>query len=66
MLNNINSGAEYLKYSVIENNSRWQTLYMYTWPNYAIWGAYNNEVQYLKNWLDTRFDWLEQQSLFKN
>ena len=50
----------------IENNSRWQTLYMYTWPYYAIWGAYNNEVQYLKNWLDTRFDWLEQQSLFKN
>jgi hypothetical protein len=60
ILSNINSGAEYLKYSVIENNSRWQTLYEYTWPNYAIWGAYNNEVQYMKNWLDTRFDWLEQ------
>ncbi|MDR0565858.1 MAG: CotH kinase family protein, partial [Prevotellaceae bacterium] len=65
ILNNINSGAEYLKYSVIENNSRWQTLYIYTWPNYAIWGAYNNEVQYLKNWLDRRFEWLEQQRLFK-
>ena len=58
---NINSGAEYLKYSVIENNSRWQTLYKYTWPNYAIWGAYDNEVQYMKTWLDTRFNWLEQE-----
>ncbi|MDR2802136.1 MAG: CotH kinase family protein [Prevotellaceae bacterium] len=60
ILSNINSGAAYLKYSVIENNSRWQTLYVSTWPNYAIWGAYENEVQYMKNWLSTRFDWLEQ------
>jgi hypothetical protein len=57
---NINSGATYLKYSVIENNNRWRTLYTSTWPNYAVWGAYDNEVQYMKNWLNTRFDWLEQ------
>jgi hypothetical protein len=60
IFNNINSGAAYLKYSVIENNSRWGTLYTYTWSNYAIWGTYDNEVQYMKNWLDTRFNWLEQ------
>jgi hypothetical protein len=65
ILNNINSGAEYLKYSMIENNNRWKTLYIYTWPNYAIWGAYNNEVQYLKSWLDARFEWMEQQARFK-
>jgi hypothetical protein len=45
---------------MIENNNRWKTLYIYTWPNYAIWGAYDNEVQYLKSWLDERFAWLEQ------
>jgi hypothetical protein len=60
IFSNINSNAEYLKWSVIENNNRWNTLYVQTWPNYAIWGAYDNEVQYMKNWLDTRFDWLEQ------
>ena len=61
---NINENADYLKYSVVENNNKWQTLYKYTWPNYAIWGSYNNEVQYLKNWIEKRFNWLE--SAFSN
>ncbi|MBQ7823895.1 MAG: CotH kinase family protein [Bacteroidaceae bacterium] len=61
---NINDNADYLKYSVVENNNKSQTLYKYTWPNYAIWGSYNNEVQYLKNWIEKRFNWLE--SAFSN
>jgi hypothetical protein len=61
ILSNINGDATYLKYSVIENNNRWHTLYEYTWPNYAIWGAYDNEVQYMKSWLNTRFEWLERE-----
>jgi hypothetical protein len=62
ILNTINNNAAYLKYSVIENNNRWETFYTvyYNPNNYAVWGAYDNEVQYMKNWLDTRFDWLEQ------
>lgn len=59
ILTDINENATYLKYSTIENNAKWNTLYQYTWPNYAIWGSYANEVQYLKQWLDKRFDWLE-------
>ena len=58
---NINSNAEYLKWSVVENNNRWGTFYNKTWPNYAVWGNYDNEVQYLKNWLNTRFEWLQQE-----
>lgn len=61
---NINENANYLRYSVIENNNKWKTLYNYTWPNYAIWGSYDNEIQYLKNWIEKRFDWLE--SAFSN
>ena len=59
MLTNINENATYLKFSVIENNAKWNTLYEQTWPNYAVWGSYNNEVQYLKPWLSTRLAWLE-------
>lgn len=55
----INENASYLKYSVVENNAKWNTLYQYTWPNYAICGSYDNEVQYLKQWLNQRFEWLE-------
>lgn len=55
----INENANKLQWSVVENNAKWGTLYETTWPNYAIWGSYNNEVQYLKNWLHKRFEWLD-------
>lgn len=57
----INSDAQYLKYAVSENENRWGTLYTYTWSNYDIWGSYQNEVQSLKEWLNTRMDWLKTQ-----
>jgi hypothetical protein len=57
---NINSNVAYLKYSVIENNNRWGTLYHTSQWSHMVWGAYDNEVLFMKNWLDTRFDWLEQ------
>ena len=59
LFNEINENANYLKYSVVENNAVWNTLYEYTWPNYAIWGSYDNEVAYLKQWLNTRMEWLK-------
>jgi len=55
----INNNASDLKWAMVENNARWNHLYQYQWPNNAIWGAYNSEVTYLKEWLDTRFNWLE-------
>lgn len=55
----INSNANTLQWSALENNNRWHTLYAYTWPNDAIWGSYRNEVQYMKNWLNQRFSWLD-------
>ena len=61
LFNEINENADYLKYSVVENNAVWGTLYEYTWPNYAIWGSYDNEVAYLKQWLNTRMEWLKKE-----
>ena len=57
----INSNAEYLKYAIVENNNKWNTLYVYTWPNNMIWGSYENEVQSMKMWLEKRFQWLNSQ-----
>lgn len=63
ILNNIiaelNQDASYLSWSMIENNNKWGTLYTYTSPNDAIWGSYNNEIQYLKTWLSQRISWLD-------
>ena len=55
----INADAAHLKYSVVENNNKWGTWYTETWPNYAIWGAYQNEVEYMKQFLTQRMQWLD-------
>lgn len=57
----INSNATYLRYSVMENNNKWGTLYNYTWPNYDIWGCYKNEIQNMKNWIQARLEWLKKE-----
>ena len=55
----INVNAEYLKYSIAENDAKWNVLYQWAWPNHGIWGSYNNEVQAMKKWLETRMNWLK-------
>lgn len=57
----INTNADYLKYAIVENNNKWGTLYVNTWPNNMIWGSYENEVQSMKIWLEKRFQWLNEQ-----
>lgn len=59
IMRNINVYSEYLKYAVMENNRKWNTLYNPNVDfNINIWGSYTNEVQYLKTWLNSRFEWL--------
>ena len=57
----INADAQYLKYSALENNNVWHLLNVKTWPNYNIWGSYQNEVQELKVWFTNRMEWLKTQ-----
>ena len=61
ILDGINRDAMYLRRSVEENDSRWGTLYEKTWPNYDVWGCYQNEVQCMKSWLTRRMDWLREE-----
>ena len=59
LMTDINSHAEYLRYAINENNARWGILYNLSVSfNYNVWGSYQNEVQYLKDWLNRRMDWL--------
>ena len=59
ILANVNADAQYLKLSAQENDNVWHTLNVKTWPNYNIWGSYQNEVQDLKEWFTTRMEWLK-------
>ena len=61
IMREINETAHYLRLSVEENNNKWGTLYKYTWPNYDVWGNYQNEVQNLKQWLNERLEWLKRE-----
>ncbi|QMU31391.1 CotH kinase family protein [Adhaeribacter radiodurans] len=55
----INSTAVQLKYSQKENFEKWNILDTYAWPNIVVMGSYENEVQYLKDWLSTRINWMD-------
>jgi hypothetical protein len=57
--NEINEYAGFLNRSAVENENRWGTLYERMWPEYGVWGGYDNEVQYMKDWLENRFVWLK-------
>lgn len=61
ILANINADAQYLKYSAQENDNVWHLLNIKTWPNYNMWGSYQNEVQDLKTWFVNRMEWLKTQ-----
>ncbi len=58
LMREIGSEAIAIESAIERNEEVWHILYNYTWPNYEIWGSYNNEVQYMKTWLNKRFEWM--------
>ena len=59
MYNKIDSNCSYLYNSQDENYSKWPTLGTYVWPNYVWFDTYDEEVNYLINWLNGRLEWLK-------
>lgn len=57
----VDMDAQYLRNSAFENQKKWGNLYHYTYKQWDIWGAYQNEAQALKDWLDRRMEWLQKQ-----
>jgi hypothetical protein len=61
IMREIDATQQYLKYSAAANENRWHAFYNYVAPNVEIWGAYQNEVQSVKDWLKNRMEWLKAQ-----
>lgn len=59
IFDHINTTSQKLKYSQKENFKKWEVLYNYTWPNAVVLGSYENEVQYMKEWLTKRINWMD-------
>ncbi|HPG41251.1 MAG TPA: CotH kinase family protein [bacterium] len=44
------------------NFNRWPILGQYVWPNNYVGHSYAEEINYLKNWIRQRCDWLDQET----
>lgn len=50
---------ETLRVAQQRNFQRWDILDTWVWPNAAVLGSYEAEVDYLKTWLQTRIRWMD-------
>jgi len=51
--------ALYIKQSQNINNEVWQTIGKEVWPNPVVFDSYEEELAYLKTWIEKRFEWLD-------
>ena len=61
IISEINANAEYLRYSVKEDNYRWNSYADYTSSTVSVWMAYGSLVDSMKQWLVARMDWLKKE-----
>ena len=59
----IDSIASYLGPAVTRNFARWPILGSYIWPNYYVFDTYSQEIEYLKDWINLRLEWMDQEML---
>lgn len=59
ILSYVDSVSTVLNESQQRNFQRWPVLGTYVWPNYYVGSTYAQEVDWLKNWIEQRMDWLD-------
>ena len=42
------------------NFERWPVLGAYVWPNYVVLDTYEEEIEWLKDWITARLEWLDE------
>ncbi len=59
----IDSYADTLNEAQARNFERWPVLGTHVWPNYFVGNTYQEEIDYLKSWIDKRLQWMDTQLL---
>lgn len=59
----IDSLQSHIGIAADRNFERWPTLGQYVWPNYYIGQTYQDEIDYLRNWIITRMEWMDNELL---
>jgi len=57
----IDSLFQLLEESRQRNFQKWPVIGQYVWPNYYVGQTYEDEINYLKNWLSSRLVWMDYQ-----
>lgn len=55
----IDDQVAFLGDAQVRNFNRWPVLGQYVWPNNFVGDSYDEEIEFLKNWLITRLDWMD-------
>ncbi len=63
IMNTIDSAVTVIGEAQDRNFQRWPILNEYVWPNAYVGGSYESELDYLKNWITDRLDWMDQQTI---
>ena len=63
IMNMIDSTIAVIDEAQIRNFQRWPILDQYVWPNAYVGGSYENEIDYLTNWITARLDWMDEQAM---
>jgi len=59
IFNVIDSVSNLLSAPIQRNFDRWDILSSYVWPNNYVGNNYANELMYLKNWIQDRLQWID-------
>jgi subtilisin-like proprotein convertase family protein len=59
ILHYVDSTGMLLQEASDRNYDRWPILSRYVWPNYFIGDTYQDELNYLKQWITGRLDWMD-------
>ena len=59
----IDSLQSHIGVAADRNFERWPTLGQYVWPNYYIGQTYQDEIDYLRNWIINRMEWMDSELL---
>jgi len=61
IVNMIENYAEKLDESQQRNFERWPILGQWVWPNYFVGDSYEEEINYMTNWITQRLNWIDLQ-----
>ena len=59
IFNFIDSTALYIDHASQRNFQKWDILGTYVWPNYYVGNTYQDEINFLKNWIGDRLVWID-------